>query len=35
MEVSDNVLVIHMRSGDVMRNTRGVKYWQPPFKYYK
>ena len=34
-ELADNVLVIHFRSGDVMRNTRGVKYWQPPLKYYK
>eukprot|EP00041_Stephanoeca_diplocostata_P030653 m.934083 g.934083 ORF g.934083 m.934083 type:complete len:454 (-) comp23797_c0_seq2:1503-2864(-) len=34
-DMGDDAVVIHIRSGDVMRNTRGVKYWQPPLKFYK
>lgn len=35
VNLEPNALVIHMRSGDVMRTSRGVKYWQPPLAYYK
>lgn len=35
VDLEPDALVIHMRSGDVMRTTRGVKYWQPPLAYYK
>ena len=35
LDLEPDALVIHMRSGDVMRTTRGVKYWQPPLAYYK
>ena len=30
-----DTLVIHVRSGDVMREKPGVKYSQPPLEFYK
>jgi hypothetical protein len=30
-----DTLVIHIRSGDVMRTKGGVKYSQPPLAFYK
>eukprot|EP00040_Diaphanoeca_grandis_P032931 m.200393 g.200393 ORF g.200393 m.200393 type:complete len:455 (+) comp32768_c0_seq1:442-1806(+) len=34
-DIDPNTLVIHIRSGDILTKKRGVKYWQPPLKFYK